>query len=131
MCDCQSSACETCPPRGFICVPKGDDCVVVMTVKENDCDGEYFDISGASEIVFVVADELGGTVRITKKMSLAEVSISTNLYQFYFTVTASNTAALVRQSNYFECQVTSAAGLKKTVLTGIFKATDTMIKDLP
>jgi len=109
---------------------RGDDSIVVITVRENDCAGDYFDISGASEIGFIVADEFGGTVRITKKLSTGGIAISTNLYQFYFTVTAAESAALVRNKNYFECQVTSATGVKKTVVVGILEANDTMIKGL-
>jgi len=132
MCDCGSGlTCETCPPKGYICVPRGDDLLVVFTVRENDCAGDLFEIGGASEIVFIVADEFGGTIRITKKLSTSGITISTNLYQFYFTITAAESETLVRNKNYFECQVTSAAGTKKTVVTGILEAPDTMIKDIP
>jgi len=126
MCGCSEDV-----HNGYIAVPQGDDCLIVFSSHENDSHGSLFDISGAIEIVFIVADELGGTVRITKRMSDGDIAISTNLYQFYFTVTDTETASLVRQTNYFECQITSSVGLKKTVRSGVFKAIDTMIKDIP
>lgn len=121
----------SCIEAGYICVPKGDDNLIVFTVRENDAEGALFDISGASEIVFAVADEIGGTVRIVKKLSTGGVNISTNDYQFYLTVSSSDTSGLMKQTNYYECRVTSSDGKKKTVSYGVFKAVDTIIKDIP
>lgn len=130
-CNCNTGQCETCPPGGVICVPQGDDVLVVFSVREDGCDGDLFDISGASEIVFIVADSFGGTVRIDKRLSDGEVFISTNGYQFYLTITKTESAALTRVSNYYECQVTSSGGMSRTVSAGLLKAPDTMIKDIP
>lgn len=126
-----ANECVSCHESGLICIPRGDDCTVVFTVRENDCDGDFFDISGASEIVFIVADTFDGTVRITKRLSTGGISIAGNGYQFWTAITDTETATLVRTNNYFEAQVTTSLGLKKTVARGVFKAQDTMIKDLP
>lgn len=126
-----NSGCETCPPRGYICVPRGDSLRVVVPVHENDCDGDLMDISGASEIVFAASDEIGGVVRFTKKLSTGGVSISTNDYEFSFVITAANSDSLVRHTNYFEIRITSAAGETKTVMAGVLKSPETIIKDIP
>lgn len=123
-CDCQG-----CISRGSICAPKGDDTRILFTVLDDD--GDEFDISGATEIVFIVADSINGEVRIVKRLSDGDISISTNQYQFYLTVTAAETASLPRGKNYYEAQITTSAGLKKTVSHGLFRATETRIKDLP
>lgn len=120
-CECQ---------MGYICVPRGDSVTVVFTVHEDANYGPYMDISGADEIVFIVADSHGGTVRITKELSLGEISISTNNYQFYTTLTSAETDTLVQVTNYFECRVTSPTGENRTVARGVFKSPNTMIKDL-
>ena len=128
-CECDNG-CETCPPKGYICLPRGDAVLVKIAVHENSCDGDLFDISAASEIVFLVADSLGGTVRITKKLSTNGIAVSTNGFELYFTITSADCDSLVNQTNYFECRITTAAGHPKTVLSGVFKSPDTMIKEL-
>jgi len=125
-----SCECGSCVPSQTICVPKGDDQTIVFTVREDSCEGDLFDISGATEIVFIVADVLGGTVQITKKLSDDDIEISTNDHQFYLTVTSAETAALTRTNSYFEVRITTSEGYNKTVVTGVFKAQDTMIKDI-
>lgn len=127
MCD---QGCETCPPKGYICVPRGDSLLVIVPVRDGQCNGALVDISGVSEIVFAVADEVGGVVRILKRMSDGEINVSTNDYEFYFSITSADSSALVRQTNYFEMRVTSAGGEEKTVLTGILKSPETIIKDI-
>jgi len=124
-----SCDCNGCVSTGRICAPKGDDTRIVFTVLDND--GDEFDLTSALEIVFIVADSLNGDVRIVKKLSAGQISIPTNGYQFALTVTAAETASLPRSKSYYEAQVTTAAGNKKTVSRGLFRATETRIKDLP
>ncbi len=131
-CMCGSKFCrcaDDCIKPGVICGPKGDDVYVIFSVYDTDCD--EFDVYGASEIVFAVADRKGGTVRFVKRLTEGDIQISTNRYQFMVTITDEDTAALVNQSNYYEVQITTSDGLKKTVSSGIFRATDTIIKDIP
>lgn len=128
MADCTN--CDNCPTTGTICVPRGDSRLIVFTVRENDCQGDFFDISAATEIVFIVADEYGGTVRITKRLSNGGIQISTNDYQFSLTVTSADTGALVRASNYYEARVTTSGGNNVTVSAGVFKSPNTMIRSI-
>lgn len=121
---------ETCPPSGSIRVPRGDGITLIFSVRENNCEGDLFDISDAIEIVFIVADSLGGTVRIEKRLSDMDIDISTNGYEFTTVLDSNDTDALTKQSNYFECRITTAAGVNKTVVSGVFKSPDTMIKDI-
>lgn len=124
---CDSSGC---PTSGAFCLPKGDDLTVVVTVRENTIDGDLADISDATEIVFIIADELGGTVLVTKRLSLGQITISTNNYQFSTTITNAESALLINTLNYFEARITTASGAQRTVLTGTVRAPLTMIKDL-
>ena len=118
---------DACIKPGSICAPQGDDVMVIFSIY--DTDGDEFDLTGATEIVFLVADERGGTVRFTKSLSDGDISISTNGYQFSVVVTDDDTVLPVLRRNYYEVQVTNSAGLKKTVSSGSYIATRTMIKD--
>lgn len=117
-----------CIASDAICAPRGDDVRVIVSVF--DTDGDEFDIVGATEIVFAVADVKGGAVRIAKRLTLGDISISTNGFQFIVTITDADTESLVRVKNYYEAQVTTSSGLKKTVSAGLFRSDDTIIKDL-
>lgn len=124
------SCCEDdqCIKPGNICVPRGDDVKVLFSVY--DTKGFEFDLTGATEIVFVAADVQGGYVRFTKRLTMGDIIVSTNGYQFAVTLTDVDTAALVRVHNYYEVQVTNSIGLKNTVSAGLLKSPDTMIKDI-
>lgn len=134
-CDCAFRG-ISCIHRGSICAPRGDDVRVVFSVFDQDDD--EFDLSGASEIVFIVADgEIvggnvypGGSVLIEKRLTDGEVIIAGTDYQFIVDVPNAETAVLPRTRLYYEVQVTTSAGLKKTVSAGIFRAENTMIKDI-
>lgn len=117
-----------CVSQGEICAPRGDDVMVIVSVY--DTDGDEFDLSGATEIVFAVADQRGGEVRFVKRLTLGQVAISTNNFQFSVAITDNDTESLVRVKNYYEAQVTTSTGLKKTVSVGVFRSDDTIIKDL-
>ena len=126
ICGCDNGACI---PTGNVCAPAGDDVRVLFSVY--DTDGDEYDISGASEIVFMVADERGGLVRIVKRLTNDEIILSTNGYQFVVILDDTDTNAPIKKSNYYEVRVTSDAGEQKTVSVGSYTATRTMIKDLP
>lgn len=134
-CECGVWNCG-CIERGYICAPRGDDSTVIVSVR--DSDGDEFDIVGATEIVFIVADgEIiggntypGGTVLIEKRLSNSEIVIAGTGWQYLVELSAAETADLPRTNLYYETQVTTSAGLKKTVGAGIFKAENTMIKDI-
>jgi len=57
--------------------------------------------------------------------------IRTNLYEMYFTITTDDTQSVVRYKSYFELRLQTSLAEYKTILTGIFKVPETMIKDLP
>jgi len=126
-CNCSEVDNCFCDFRGYICTNKGDDILLVFSVHEDTCDGALFDISGASEIVFVVADENGGVVRIDKRMSTGGVSLSTNGYQFSVALTDADTLSVVNRLSYYECYVTSSDGKDVKVSCGLFKAETTTI----
>jgi hypothetical protein len=120
--------CNTCPPSDEICVPSGDAAVIWFEVKDED--GSLFDISGALDIVFLVATENQGTVLLTKKMSLGGVTIDGTGSAFYISVTRADTELLTSRKNYYEATVIASSGSPVTVSAGIFSAPPTMNKDL-
>lgn len=119
---------DDCVARGYICAPQGDDVSVLFSVLDQD--GDEFDISGAAEIVFAVADERGGTVRFVKTMTDGDVVLSTNGYQFRIYLTNEDTIVPVKKVNYYEVRITNDEGEHKTVSAGAYIATRTIIKDI-
>jgi len=72
----------------------------------------------------------GGSILVEKRMSDGEISIAGTLYEFAVTFTSADTESLPRTNLYYEARVTTSAGLNKTVSAGLFKAENTMIKDI-
>lgn len=119
---------QDCLSRGSICAPTGDAFSVLFSIYDND--GDEFDLSGAQEIVFAVADKVDGTVRFVKSMTDGGIVISTNGYQFAVYLDSEDTSSVVQRRNYYEARVTDSAGRHKTVSVGAFIAPKTMIKDI-
>jgi len=132
-----SCNCGGCISRGLICIPRGNDTSIIFDV--HDDDGDEFDISGATEIIFIVAGgEVtsgnmgpGGAVLIDKRLSDGEITIAGTGYQFSVAILAADTDGFDKQDNYYEAEVTTSTGLKKTVSSGLFISENTMIKDIP
>ncbi len=119
---------DICIKLGSLCVPRGDDALVVFSIY--DTDGDEFDLTGASEIVFAVSDDKQGQVRIVKRLTEGDIQISTNGYQLSFTLTDEDSVLPVNRTNYYEVQVTTSGGLKRTVSAGVYRAEKTIIKDI-
>lgn len=125
-----------CGTAGSICIPRGDDMSILFSVYDND--GDQFDISGAAEIIFIVATGVviggnigpGGTVLITKKLSTGGITIAGTLYQFVVDIVSADTDGFTQTNNYYEVNIETASGVNKTVSSGLFKSQNTMIKDL-
>ena len=125
-----------CGTAGSICIPRGDDMSILFSVYDND--GAEFDISGAIEIIFIVATGVviggnigpGGTVLITKKLSLGDITIAGTLYQFVVDIVSADTDGFTQTNNYYEANIETSGGVNKTVSCGLFKSQNTMIKDL-
>lgn len=131
-----SCGCGSCISRGFICAPRGDDVKVLVSVMNPS--GQEYDISGASEIVFVVASGEwvggniypGGTVDFEKTLTDGDIQIAGTGYQFLVDIKGADTANLDVTQRYYEVRVTSSSGENSTVSHGIFSAQNTMIKDI-
>ena len=131
-----SCNCGGCVTRGRICIARGDDTSVTFNVY--DTNGDEYDISGADEIVFIVAVGViiggnmtaGGAVLIEKRKSGGDIVIAGTGYQFVVSIGADDTADFTATTNYYEAQVTTSTGLKKTVAAGVFASENTMIKDI-
>lgn len=130
-CDKDSGCCGECIDRELLCIGSGNDKTFLFSVFDQD--GDEFDISAASEIVFSVSDGVivggnitaGGTVRFTKKMSLSEITIAGTGYQFLLDISPSDTDPLVNRDYYWDATVTTSAGKSYTVKSGVFRITKT------
>lgn len=129
---------EGCVPRGFICAPRGDDAKIVFDVYDED--GDEYDLTGATQIAFVVAAgrDFGGyvmhsgfPVHIVKRLTTGGVTILPSLYQFEVNLSSAETGALPVAHLYYEARVTNSSGKSRTVSLGNFHSTPTMIKDIP
>lgn len=117
-----------CIQPGYICAPSGDDLRVVVSVYDQD--GDEYDLSGATEIVFAVYDQKGGQFRFAKRLSDGEVVLAGTMFQAVIYLTDDDTILPVRVKNYYEVRVTNSAGEHKTVSAGLYRAERTMNKDL-
>ena len=132
-----SCSCGGCVSRSSICVARGDDTSLVVSVYDDD--GDEFDISGAIEIAFIVATGVtisgnigpGGTVLIEKRLSDGGVVIAGSGFQFTIAIAGADTEDFTSTNNYYELRVTTSTGLNKTISAGLFKSQNTMIKDIP
>ncbi len=126
-----------CVSRSSICVARGDDTSLVVSVYDDA--GYEFDISGAIEIEFIVATGVtisgnigpGGTVLIKKLLSSGGVVIAGSRFQFTIAIAGADTRNFTSTNNYYELRVTTSTGLNKTISAGLFKSQNTMIKDIP
>ena len=131
-----SCNCGSCVSRGFICVPRGDDMSILFSVRDDDDD--EFDISGASEITFIVAAGVwiggsitpGGAVLLEKRLTDGEITIAGTGFQFVVDIDGADTADFTQTNNYYEVRVETSGGNAKTVSAGLFKSENTMIKDI-
>jgi hypothetical protein len=117
----------TCKPSASLCVPSGDDRRFIVTVRDQF--GDLVDISGATEIHFVVAASIGMVPLVEKKLSDGDVLISTNMHQFWFSITSAESLTLPN-IGYYEIQLTNSDGEKGTILSGPFRAPRTMIQEI-
>lgn len=115
---------------------KGNDLRLVCTVRDDD--GQLVDISGSSEIRFTISAAAGEAAIVEKTLTGGGIAISTNT-TFYIDITDDDTNSLtdttywpelehavcqrigrasIVNSYYHECTITTAAGLKYTVMSG-------------
>lgn len=132
-----SCNCGGCVSRSTICVARGDDTSLIFSVYDDD--GDEFDISGAIEIVFIVASGVtiggnigpGGAVLIEKRLSDGDIIIAGSGFQFAIAIAGADTEDFTNTNSYYELRLTTSTGLNKTISAGLFISQNTMIKDIP
>lgn len=126
-----SCECGSCVSRETLCIGGHNSKDFLFSVL--DVDGDEFDISGASEIEFVVSDGVwisgnvsaGGVRRIVKKLSDGGVVIAGTGYQFIVEVNPADVDLLEYENNYWDVTVTTSSGKVYTVKAGLFRVTQT------
>jgi hypothetical protein len=86
-----------------------------------DKSGELEDISGASAIRFSIYTRQGGDVVLEKTLAATEIVISPNNYQFSWTITGPESAAISAGWYWYECYMVASGGEPSTIGAGYFK----------
>lgn len=126
-----SCNCDGCISRQLLCIGLNNNKSFLFSVLDEN--GDEVDISTASEILFTVSDgviigsnlEAGGIVRIEKRLTDGDITISGTGYQFIVDVIPADTELLVRSDSYWDATVTTSSGNVYTVKAGIFRVTKT------
>lgn len=115
-----------CLPKQTLCTPKGDDRFFIITLR--DTSGATVDLVGADEIEFTVYEnDAGGAEVFSKTLSGGDISIAGTGYQFSFWINDTDSAAVVSNHAYFECELTDSTGRKFTIGSGLFRSPATRI----
>jgi len=112
-------------PLQTIAVPQDNDATLEFTYQDQD--GNLLDLTGVSEIDFVVFTSIDGTAEIEKTYTGGDIVIYGNDYQFSVPITDLDTQGLTNRLSYHECRVTNSDGEKRTVSAGIFRCEKTYI----
>lgn len=120
-----------CVYRANLCIGLNNDKRFIFSMYDQD--GDEFDVSAATEIVFSVSDGIevggnvlaGGVVRFEKRLTTSGVSITGTGYQVVVDVTPADTATLVHNRNYYDLTVTTSSGMNYTVVAGVFELVNT------
>lgn len=106
-----------------LCIPQGDQRLFIITVRDRH--GNLEDISGASVVRFEVYDRQGGSVLLEKTLAATDIIISANDYQFSFTITGPESAALPARRLWYECYMETSASEPATIGAGTFTVQQT------
>ena len=112
-------------PKQTIEIPQSNDANLVFDFQDQT--GALLDLTGVSEIEFVVFDEQNGTAEIEKTLSGGDIVIYGNNYQFQVTISKADTLLLTNRLSYHECEVTNSGGETRTVSAGLFRCENTSI----
>lgn len=108
-----------------ICVPQHDAQDLYFDIVDDG--GVAVDVSTASEIVWIIADAIDGTIRITKALTGTGLTLQTNS-RVKVELTSAN-MNMAAADYYHELRITNVAGDPATVLKGTFTIEDTRIGD--
>lgn len=111
---CKGNYAMSCAKSDIRCLTIGDDLRVFITV--NDSQGNPIDITDANSIEYQMFKNYGSPTVITKVLGTDLVVNGTN--QFYFDLTAAETATLSRGQYKHEAQVITAGNQTYTVVRG-------------
>ena len=125
--------CGGCVSRGLVCVAKGNSKLVTFVVSNQD--GDPVDLSSADEIEFIVATgitlggqtQAGGIELFVKRLTDGDIIIGGSGDSFTVDITPLDSVLPVNRLNYYEANVTTAAGDVYTVSAGIYQADATIV----
>lgn len=115
-----------CIKKISLCIGQWNDKAFLFTAYDQT--GALLDVSDASEITFIVASQVNGTILLTKTLSGGSVILS-NAHQFRVEITAAESGALAADTLYCEVGLVNSGGDKYTLGAGPFKVEDTRIWD--
>lgn len=112
-------------PLQTISVPQDNDARLIFDYQDQD--GTLLDLTGVSEIEFVIFNDRDGVSEVSKTLTGGDITIFGNMYQFSVPISATDTQGLTNRLSYHECQVVNSDGDKRTVSAGIFRCEKTYI----
>lgn len=109
-----------------LCIGQGNDKGFLFTAYDQT--GALLDVSGASQITFIISASVTSSILLTKTLSGGGVVLS-NAHQFRVQISDTESAALPIGGLYCEVGIVSATGEKYTLGAGVFTVQDTRIWD--
>lgn len=123
---CTVSNCQAYIKRVDLVCPQHNDRTFLVTIRDQD--GDLLDVSGATEITFIVSRNVRSAPIITKTRTGGTVGLTTNS-QLQIDISDVESGGLQPGNNYYEIEVINSAGSKYTALAGKFVVEDTRISD--
>lgn len=121
--DCvDTSSCGGIANKVF-CVPRGDYRRIIVNVTDED--GGALDISGFSNIEYVIAPSVDDVPTITKSLG-SGIVLGGDQSSFVITLTEADTATITSDYVYHECRLTNGSE-GQTVFAGFFRSPDTIL----
>lgn len=123
--ECVDTATVTCgcPSNVVFCVPRGDYRRIIANVV--DLDGDALDISGFSNIEYVIANDVDSAPIVSKSLG-AGIVIGGDNASFVITLTEADSASLQQDYSYQECRLTNGTE-GQTMFAGFFRSPNTIL----
>lgn len=114
---------NACISNKVFCVPRGDYRRIIVNVI--DANGSAVDISGFSEIEYVIANDVNSAPIVSKTLG-AGIVIGGDNASFVVTLSEADTALLTQEYSYQECRLTNGVE-GQTIFAGFFRSPDTIL----
>lgn len=112
-----------CIANKVFCVPRGDYRRIIVNV--TDANGDAIDISGFTNVEYVIAADVNSSPVISKSLG-SGIVIGGDNASFVITLTESDTRLVPQDYSYQECRLTNGSE-GQTIFAGFFRSPDTIL----